>query len=79
MSTETFDVWLTVAEAARRLKLSPQTVRRLVHSGQLPAYRASAVELRIDPAELEAYLRSRRVTGPTPVRGRRTGRRKAEA
>lgn len=31
--------FLTVAEVAERLSVSVQTVRRLVHAGQLPAVR----------------------------------------
>lgn len=52
-------VLLTVAEAAELLRIDPYTVRRYVNRGELPAYRIGR-ELRIDPAELQAYLQGRR-------------------
>ncbi len=70
--------WLRVSDAARFLSLSPQTVRRLVHNGELPASRLGAVEIRIALSDLEAYLRAHRVTGPTAVRDSRRARHNKE-
>ena len=50
---------LTVREAAARLKLDPQTLRRWIRSGVLPARRLGKKEYRIDAADLEARLSSR--------------------
>lgn len=50
---------LTVAQAAERLGCSEDTVRRLIHGGQLPAVNVSARLTRLFPEDVEAYLRSR--------------------
>lgn len=46
----------TVDEAAAALGVSPLAVYRLVHSGDLTAYRISGRFIRIDEAELRSYL-----------------------
>jgi excisionase family DNA binding protein len=46
---------LTTREVARRLKVTPQTVQRLIHRGDLVASRV-ARDWRIKPSELEAFL-----------------------
>jgi len=51
---------LTVEEAAERLKMNPQTLRRWIRSGLLPATRVGRKEYRINAADLED-----RVTQPT--------------
>ena len=53
-----------VQEAAELLSVSEATVRRLINSGQLRAYKVRT-QLRIDEADLSGYLRSCRV--PLPV------------
>jgi excisionase family DNA binding protein len=35
--SESFDDYVTVAEAARRLNIHPESVRRLIRKGELPA------------------------------------------
>jgi excisionase family DNA binding protein len=58
---------LTVGEAARRLKKSRMSVYRLIGSGDLPAFRASASDtgpLRVREDDLAAWLERRRVTTP---------------
>ena len=57
---------LTVAEVARELSASPETVRRLIQSGDLQAYRLSgtAGPWRIEPAELVAYRERQRNRDP---------------
>lgn len=49
----------TVAEVARQLGCSPETIRRLVASGELPATRFAGrtSRLRIDNDAVDAYLR----------------------
>jgi len=46
---------LTVPETAARLRVSPQTIYRLVERRQLPAMRVG-MQIRIDEAALEAWL-----------------------
>jgi excisionase family DNA binding protein len=46
---------LTVREAAARLSVNEKTVRRLIHSGSLPALKVGG-SVRIDEAELEGEL-----------------------
>jgi len=57
-----------VQEAAEQLSVSVPTIRRLITSGQLRAYKVRT-QLRIDEADITAYLRSCRVPLPAvPVR-----------
>lgn len=52
---------MSIAEVAVRLNLSIGHVRRLIHSGEIPAVRTSSrpgSSFRVDPRELEAWLRS---------------------
>ena len=53
---------LTVEEAARRLKVNPQTLRRWIRSGLLPARKLGKKAYRISAADLEE-----RVSLPTPA------------
>ena len=52
---------LTVDEAAQRLKMNPQTVRRWIRSGLIPARKLGKKEYRIAAADLED-----RMSLPTP-------------
>lgn len=72
---------LTKAEAAEILRVSERTVEMLISNGQLPAYRIAKTCTRIDEADLDAYIDSRRtrfaqlrqirVTGPKDLRRKR--------
>ncbi len=54
---------LTVPEVADTLKVSESTVRRLIKSGVLAAYRVGdRGQLRIEARDLEAYVESQRVS-----------------
>jgi len=55
---ETGSRFLTVGETARRLNVSPATIYRRVHEGQIPAIRVGQDigPIRIDRDELEAWL-----------------------
>lgn len=44
---------ISVTQAADRLGVSGQTIRRLIAAGALPATRIGTKLLRIDPAEVE--------------------------
>ncbi|MGQ0570101.1 MAG: helix-turn-helix domain-containing protein [Armatimonadota bacterium] len=46
----------TVPEAARRLRVSPATIWRLIDGGRLRAYRVGPRGIRIKPADLEALI-----------------------
>lgn len=48
------EVLFTVDEAARYIKFNPETVRRLIREGKLPAIRMSG-RWRIKKSELEAW------------------------
>lgn len=50
-------VWLLVGEIATRLRVSKMSVYRLIDRGELPAHRFGKA-LRVDEAELTAYLAS---------------------
>ncbi len=49
--------WLTVNQACRRLKVSRETLFRLIDEGELPAYRIGWM-IRLLVADVEAYRRS---------------------
>lgn len=51
---------LTKAEVAELLKISEDTVEKLIRGGQLPAYRIAKTCTRIDRADVMEYLESRR-------------------
>ena len=52
---------ITKAEAARMMAVSETTVERLIAGGQLPAYQMARACTRLDRADVEAYIESRRV------------------
>jgi excisionase family DNA binding protein len=58
---------LTTRQAAERLAISLATIKRLVRAGQL-AYVKIGHCLRFDPADLAAFIESRKVTGGGGVR-----------
>ena len=47
--------YIKVAEAARRLDLTPETIRKRIKAGDLPGVRLGA-QLRVDWTRLEAQL-----------------------
>ncbi|WP_085097332.1 excisionase family DNA-binding protein [Mycobacterium paraense] len=47
---------ISIDQAAERLGASTRTVRRLIASGKLPAYRVSRELVRIKPEDLETLL-----------------------
>lgn len=47
--------WLSTAEAARRLGITPRTLYRFIDEGQLPAYRFGRV-IRLKEQEVDAYI-----------------------
>jgi excisionase family DNA binding protein len=51
---------LTLAEAAKLLGISVRHLSRLVSAGQLPVVKLSTRVVRISPADLAAYIESRR-------------------
>jgi excisionase family DNA binding protein len=53
---------LTISEVALAMKVSERTVRRLIKSGDLPAYRVGGRgQLRVEMSELERYVEAHRV------------------
>ena len=52
---------LTIAETAEHLRVSTETVRQLVLSGELPKIQLGEQSPRIDPADLDAFIARRRV------------------
>ncbi len=56
---------LTVFDVAQRVRAHPETVRRWVRAGQLPAVKLGRKVL-IDPAELERVLRAGLGAAATP-------------
>ncbi len=56
-------VYLTVADVARQLQISEDTVRRWLKSGKLPALKIGK-EWRIDPDDLKTFLAQSRKQPP---------------
>jgi excisionase family DNA binding protein len=52
--------WLSTAEAAAYLGITPRTVYRLIDTGQLPAYRIGRV-IRLTGHDLDAFIDSARI------------------
>ena len=55
------DQLLTAKQAAARLSVHVNTVKRLVRHGEIPHYRLGARgDLRFDPADIDAWLATKR-------------------
>jgi excisionase family DNA binding protein len=54
------DEFFTLQEIADRLKMHIATVRELVRSGELIAYKVGKRDYRVSKADFEAFLASRR-------------------
>jgi excisionase family DNA binding protein len=70
------DDWLPLAEAAARFGVAPQTVRRWVREGRLPAERCqgpNAGRAWVRLADLRRAASARGAGGQQPMRGRREG------
>lgn len=52
--------WLSTAEAANRLGITPRTLYRFIDEGQLPAYRFGRV-IRLKENEVDAFIESCRI------------------
>jgi len=59
MSTST-PRWLSTAEAARRLGITPRTLYRFIDEGQLPAYRFGRV-IRLKENEVDVFIDTCRI------------------
>jgi excisionase family DNA binding protein len=55
--------WLTVADVAAELGLSEPTVRRMVATGRLPAYRLSKRSYSVDKTDLAQFVAKCRTSG----------------
>ncbi len=58
---------LRIGQAAELLRVSPDTVRRLVDSGQVKTVRSSGGQRRIDSAALARYMAAQPRQAPPPV------------
>jgi excisionase family DNA binding protein len=52
--------WLSTAEAANRLGITPRTLYRFIDEGQLPAYRFGRV-IRLKAHEVDAFIEECRI------------------
>lgn len=52
--------WLSTAESARRLGVTPRTLYRFIDEGQLAAYRFGRV-IRLKEEEVDAFIESCRI------------------
>jgi excisionase family DNA binding protein len=52
--------WLSTADAAHRLGITPRTLYRFIDEGQLPAYRFGRV-IRLKENEVDAFIDSCRI------------------
>lgn len=54
------DELLTVAEVAKKLKVSEETVKRMLRLKQLPGYKITGGAWRVSTLDLEQYLAQQR-------------------
>jgi excisionase family DNA binding protein len=52
--------WLSTAEAARKLGITPRTLYRFIDEGQLPAYRFGRV-IRLKEDEVDGFIETCRI------------------
>ncbi len=52
--------WLSTAESARRLGITPRTLYRFIDQGELPAYRFGRV-IRLKATEVDEFIEASRV------------------
>jgi excisionase family DNA binding protein len=53
-------VWLSTADAALRLGITPRTLYRFIDEGQLPAYRFGRV-IRLQQREVDEFIQRSRI------------------
>ena len=56
--------WLSTAESARRLGVTPRTLYRFIDEGQVPAYRFGRV-IRLKENEVDEFIESCRIAPGT--------------
>ncbi len=56
--------WLSTAESARRLGITPRTLYRFIDEGQLPAYRFGRV-IRLKEDEVDTFIEACRIAPGT--------------
>lgn len=70
MAVSTHEQWLTVEEAAQRLDVTEETVRRLLRRGELRGMQLSKRSgWRIRAGDLDAFIESRFRTPERPSEG----------
>ena len=65
-SRSAHEEWLPPSVAARRVGVSPQTVRRLADGGQVRSVKTALGRL-VDPVTLDELMASRNADDPLPV------------
>ncbi|MCB0961512.1 MAG: helix-turn-helix domain-containing protein [Acidimicrobiales bacterium] len=56
--------WLSTAEAAKYLGITPRTLYRFIDEGQIPGYRFGRV-IRLQQQDVEAFIDASRITPGT--------------
>ncbi|MEY2454083.1 MAG: hypothetical protein QOD92_3657 [Acidimicrobiaceae bacterium] len=56
--------WLSTAEAAKRLGITPRTLYRFIDQGDIPAYRFGRV-IRLKADEVDTFIESCKITPGT--------------
>lgn len=59
-------LWLSTAQAAKRLGITPRTLYRFIEDGEVPAYRMGRV-IRIKQADVGAYIETCRIKPGTSI------------
>ncbi len=60
---------VTVRQAARTLGIAERVLRQAVRSGDLPAFRLGQRTVRVKPADLDDWIKNRRVRPWSKKRG----------
>ncbi|UUW92683.1 helix-turn-helix domain-containing protein [Pimelobacter simplex] len=65
--TNTQERFLTTAEVAAELRVNPETVRRWINAGKLPAVRLGPTNYRVERKDFDALVAQLRTTTPLVV------------
>ena len=64
---ENTEMWVSLQEICKHLKLSKDTVKRLVYEEGLPAYKPDDKSWRFKISEVDDWMKTRKITQKTAI------------